>query len=248
MAGMIIEIPWGDEKRVYTDTFGDREHFLGQWGMTPDGRLFRWAFSGGVIGAGERVESAPATAADDQDLAVQAAAAVGDTTVSVTTAGAITVNLYQDGYMFVNDVDGEGHLYAIRSHPVVATGSNTTVFTLHEPIREALTTSSQVGLVKNLYKDVIIGAAASTAGATVGVAPTEVTDNDYFWCQVSGIAAVLAEDSAMVVGSGIEKGVDVAGAFQLHDTSVNLDERNLGEAMNIVAAAGDSSVVILNIL
>ena len=246
MAGTIAEIPWGKEKEVYTDTFGEREHFLGQLGATPDGRMFRWCFSGGAIGAGERVQTAAATAADDQDLATAVAAAVGDMTYSLTTAGVIAANLYEDGYLLINDADGEGHLYAIKDHPAAGAAA-TLVVNLHEPIREATTTASTlVGLVKNPCKDVIIGAAGGNTGASIGVAPTEVTDNDYFWCQVSWVAAVLAEDTAMVIGDGIEKGVDVAGAFQLHDISANTDQRNLGELMQVAPAAGDSAVVLLD--
>lgn len=245
MAGTIIEIPWGMEKQVYTTTFGDREPFLGQLGATPDGRLFRWSFSGGIIGAGERVETSPAVAADDQDLVLQAAAAVGDTTISVTTAGAIPANLYKDGYLFINDGAGEGHLYAIKSHPAT-TGAATLVVTLHEKVREALATATTLlGFVKNPCKDVIIGTAGGNAGASIGVAPTEVTNDDYFWCQVAWVAAVLAEDAAMIIGDGIEKGVDVAGAFQLHDVSANTDQRPLGELMQVAPAAGDSAVVLL---
>jgi len=246
MAGHIIEIPWGAEKAVYTTAFGGREPFLGQWGMTPDGRMFRWAFSGGAIGAGQRVESAPTVAADDMDLAVAAAAAVGATTISVTTAGAIALNLYQDGYIYVNDVDGEGHLYCIRSHPAAANAA-TLVLTLHETVREALTVNSQAGLIRNKYKDVVIGAAGSNVGATVGVAPTEVTDDDYFWCQVAGYTAGLAEDPAWVVGDGLEIGVDVAGAFQLHDVSAETDKRPLGESVAIVPVAGDYGIMDLHI-
>ena len=243
----IVSIPWGMEKEVYTTTFGEHEHFLGAPGMTPDGRLFHWAFSGGAIGAGERVETSPATAADDQDLAVQANGAVGDPTLSITTAGAVAANLYKDGYVMTNDGAGEGHLYAIRSHPAT-TGVATLVLTLHEKLREAVTTATTlVGLVKNPYKDVIIGTAAGNAGAVVGVAPTEVTDNDYFWCQAEGVSVVLAEDAAMVIGDGIELGVDVAGAFQLHDISANTDKRPLGELLQVAPAAGDSACVMLKI-
>ena len=245
MAGLYIELPWGSEKVVYTSTFGDREMFLGQRGMTPDGRTFRWCFSGGAIGAGERVETSPAVAADDQDLAVQTAGAVGDTSLYITTAGAVTVNLYQDGYVFTNDGAGEGHLYGIRSHPVI-TGGGTLLLTLHEPLREAVTTGTTlIGLVKNPYKDVIVGTAAGNAGAVVGVAPTEITDNDYFWAQTSGPAAVLAEATAMVIGDGIEMGVDVAGAFQLYDVSEETNKRPLGELMQVAPGAADSALVIL---
>ena len=246
MSEYSVTIPWGQEKEVYSETFNNREMFLGAIGATPDGRVFRWAYSGGAIGAGERVETSPAVAADDQDLAVQAAGAVGDVTVSITSAATIAADLYKDGYLFTNDGAGEGHVYAIKSMPLV-TGSATVVVTLREKLREAITTSTLVGFVKNPYKDVIIGTAASNAGATVGVAPTEVTDNDYFWCQESGVCAVLAGDAAMVIGDGIECGVNVAGAFQLHDVSAETDKRPLGELMQVAPAAGDSALVILRV-
>ena len=246
MAGTYIEIPWGAEKSVYTTTFGGRELILGQRGITPDGRTFRWAFSGGIIPAGHVVQTAAAVAADDKDVPVAAAAAVGALTVTITAQGTITANLYQDGYLYVNDVDGEGHLYAIKSHPA-GTGSASLVITLWEPIREALTTSSEVGLHMNLFKDVIEHAAGGNTGGAIGVAPTEITDNDYFWCQTSGPCCVLAEDSAMVVGDGVEIGVDVAGAAQLHDVSAETDRMPIGVALLVAPAAGDSAIIDLHL-
>ena len=244
MAGTILELPWGSEKIVYTDSFGAREHFLGQKGMTPDGCLHRWAFSAGAIAAGETVEGAPAVATAVDNLAVQAAAAIGATVVNVTTEAAITADFYADGYIYTTNSAGVGYKYAIRSH-LATTGAATMEITLHEPLIIAWTTSTIVGLMRNPFKDVVVGTAAANAAAILGVANAVVTDNDYFWVQVSGPANVLHEDTAAILGDGVGPGVNIAGAVQLHSSSEDTDKYPLGIEMAIATPAGEHGMIML---
>ena len=250
MSGIIVEIPWGKEKEVYTTTFGNREPILGQWGMTPDGRVFRWAFSGGAIAAGQSVQSAAAVAADDMDLAVAAAAAVGATTISITTVGAISANYYRDGYAYGNDGAGEGQVYGIRSHPA-ASAATTLVLTLHETVREALdTATSLVGLVRNRYMDVVTYPGnTGITGTFLGICPVEVTNDDYFWVQQLGPCAWLDDSaSAGVVGDGVEPSQSTDGAMHLHDVSGETDQPPAGYLGAIAAVATDYGFVDLTSL
>ena len=106
--GELVNIPWGQEKETTTTR---REHPLGAVGMTPDGRCFRWAFSGEAIGAGQLVMQKGAVANHDMDLATATAGSVGDTSITVTLgATAATLNQYEDGALYTNDGTGEGHL------------------------------------------------------------------------------------------------------------------------------------------
>ena len=75
MAGMTVELQWGQEKVVTSETFGVREHFLGQKGMTPDGRTFRWCYSAGAIAAGTVVSTGPGVSTAEDDLVVVTGAA-----------------------------------------------------------------------------------------------------------------------------------------------------------------------------
>src|SRR3989304_2915879 len=99
---------FGWEKKV---TSGSK-HRLGTRMELLDGRVFYYAFSNGVIGAGKLVmQLNHPHASHIKDRQVLAARAIGATTIRFKCTGsAISLNQYQDGLVFVNDVDGEGHV------------------------------------------------------------------------------------------------------------------------------------------
>ncbi len=238
-----VSIPFGQDKVTSTTR---HERKLGTIGYTPDGRKFRWAFSDGTIGAGQVVAAAVAATVHDRDLAVVSAAAVGDMTITLTVgAAAITANDYEDGYLFINDVDGEGHLYCVKSHPAISSGANG-VFTLWEPVREALTTSSQAGIHKNEYKDCVVSPAANV-NPTVGVAPTEIADNTYFWAQVYGMAAVLVEDTITAGQHVTASETNDAGACMAANYGGTAEWQNIGVAYAAVGADTEYGLIHLNI-
>ena len=241
--GELVNIPWGAEKATTTTK---REHPLGAVGMTPDGRCFRWAFAGEAIGAGQLVmQKAPSNTNHANDIPTTAAS-VGATTVTITPAGgALTENQYEDGIIFINDVDGEGHMYAIRSHPA-ADAAAAVVLTLHETVREALTSSSQSGIVENDYKDVEIYDADDIDGPALGVAPAEVANDEYFWLQTRGRASVLIQGT-VVVGDAVEASQTTDGAVCLHDVSANTDQAPVGVVGTEVVATTEYGYVHLNI-
>ena len=243
--GELVNIPWGQEKETTTTR---REHPLGAVGMTPDGRCFRWAFSGEAIGAGQLVMQKGAVANHDMDLATATAGSVGDTSITVTLgATAATLNQYEDGALYTNDGTGEGHLYAIRSNPA-ADASASLVLTLHEKIREATSTSDTLnGLIENAYKDVEIYAADDIDGPALGVAPTEIANDTYFWLQTSGRAAVLIQGT-VVLGDAVEASQTTDGAVCLHDVSANTDQAPLGTCAGIIAVTTDYGYVNLQIV
>lgn len=243
--GELVNIPWGQEKETTTTR---REHPLGAVGMTPDGRCFRWAFSGEAIGAGQLVMQKGAVANHDMDLATATAGSVGDTSITVTLgATAATLNQYEDGALYTNDGTGEGHLYAIRSNPA-ADASASLVLTLHEKIREATSTSDTLnGLIENDYKDVEIYDADDIDGPALGVAPTEIANDTYFWLQTSGRAAVLIQGT-VVNGDAVEASQTTDGAVCLHDVSANTDQAPLGTCAGIIAVTTDYGYVNLQIV
>src|SRR3990167_1572884 len=113
-----------------------QECALGTKIVTSDGRAFRYVKAGATALVPGKLQDGPATVANHTNIAVASAAAAGATTVTVTLgATAATANQYANGVLAVNDVDGEGYTYSIKSHPA-ADSQASLVLTLddNEPI------------------------------------------------------------------------------------------------------------------
>lgn len=183
---------------------------------TADGRSFRYCEVGATALVAGNVYDGPASVANHTNITVQAAAAVGDSTISVTLGATLaTANQYAGGVVVVNDVDGQGHTYGIKSNPA-ADASATLVLTLeaNETVLTALTTSSQVSLVSNQYGSVIIHAASET-GIPVGIAITTAAANSFAWIQTRGPVSILADASVAALGQQVDASTTTNGASTL---------------------------------
>jgi len=149
-------------------------------------RVFRYAYAGGIaLAAGKLMKSAQLPA--EVNKAVAAVAAAGTYVVTVTTVAA---QLYlAGGYMVVNDVNGEGSCYRIKSSAANATTATSTDIVLYDPIAVALTTSSEVELYGSPYYDLDLS--AGVTDHISGIPPIAVTANYYFWLQTWGPCACL---------------------------------------------------------
>jgi hypothetical protein len=180
-------------------------------------QVWRYCKAGGVaLNIAAPVQQAKAAHAEqDDDIVVGAAAAKGATSVELTS----TANLdgspndedddFKDGYLVVNDEAGQGQLLKIKSNEGFSTTDDST-FTLYDPLTVALTTSSQVGLVRNPYYKVI-ATEAVVSGMVIGVPQIAVTAAYYFWCQTGGPAAVVAH-AAVALGTAVVVGTTAAKA------------------------------------
>lgn len=191
-----------------------RKERVGCLRVLEDGRKFRYAKNGALaLVAGAPTEAAAAVAFH-VNLAVAAAAAVGSLSVTVTLGGtAATENQYKDGYLQINDADGEGHQYRIAGHPAQATTTGDLVVSLKDPIKVALTTSSKASLIYNMFSGVVVS--TGTAVAPTGIPPVAVTAAYYFWSQTGGIACA-AVTNAVALGQKLTNAasalLDVAAA------------------------------------
>lgn len=164
---------------------------------TLDGRIYRYAFSGSAALVAGDLLQAPAINSKSINIAVAAAAAAGATSVNVTLASSTaSANEFADGFMVVNDVDGEGIAYRIGGHPASVSTALTGV-NLTEPLIVALTTSSEVSLI-NTFRGVIQSVASTLTGAPVGGADVAYAGSNYFWLHTGGAGSVLNGDSAVV--------------------------------------------------
>lgn len=203
-----VSISSGD---VFTNET-DQQHRLGAMGISEDGRVFRYCKAGGTTLVPGKLQQGPAIAADHQNLTC-AAAAVAATTVTVTLgATAATLNQYAEGLLVINDVDGEGYTYRVKSHPA-ADASATLVVTLDDPILVALTANSQASLYPNPYNGVVVHPTTPT-GPAVGVPVKAITNAKFGWIQSHGWVSCLNGDAALTVGSAVSPSNATAGAVE----------------------------------
>jgi hypothetical protein len=215
---------------------------LGTLAVTADGRKFRYARGGAAdIVAANLLVAANPTAAH-VNMAIAAAAAIGDKTVSVTLgAAAATINQYQDGYLIVNDGVGEGYSYRIAGHAAHA-GSGTLKVRLVDPIEVALTTAgSEVSLVANPYADIVISA-TDQADLPVGIAhcAVDVSVAPYFWVQTGGFATCWA-DEAFDAGDQLTIGTGVAGQVEMLDA---VGEPPIGISLDVAVDTEYRSIML----
>ncbi len=247
---------YGDEK-VVTST---KKYRLGTRMEFRDGRVFYYAFSQGALNAGKLVmQSLITNASHIKDLNVATAAAVStatapSTVINFTNAGsAFGLTQLEDGAVFVNDVDGEGHYYSIRTNLAIGITS-TGDLTLDEDdgIAEALTTNSEIGIRINKFQDCELWDNTAIDGICLGVAPTEVADNRFCWIQSWGSAAVLTSGTVLVGKLVIPKGTGATsdGAMRKYTTvsaaNTGLEFPQIG-SVESVGANSEYSLVHLTI-
>ncbi|KKL23606.1 hypothetical protein LCGC14_2423670 [marine sediment metagenome] len=115
---------------------------------------------------------------------------VRSVTVTLTFDG-VAFDEYKDGLLYVNDVDNQGDVYGISGNDGQGLEGTVTI-SLHTPLRTALTTSSQVSLVRNRYQGVRITETVANE-RTLGASPVAVAASEYFWAQVGGPAVILQD-------------------------------------------------------
>lgn len=209
---MITSLLSPNDIRTSTTT---KELNLGAEGKTIDGRCFRYAQAGAAVLAPGKLAVVATIVANHENIAVAAAVAVEALKVTVTLgATAATENQYAGGTLTINDAAGEGISYLVSGHPA-ADASAALVVTLVEPVKVALTTSSEATLQANVWGGVVISA-VDQADMPAGVATVSVPALSYFWAQTRGVVALLA-DETLPVGKDVTTGSSVAGAVEAVD-------------------------------
>ena len=234
---------YGDEKVTGTTQI----HPLSTRMVLPDGRVYYYGQTDGAQTAGAICQSAVSVPNHDMDLVVNTASA-GDKSLSITLgATAATEDQYKDGYAYVNDGTGEGHIYKIRQHDAINSGAEGT-FNLYDGDTIAVTFAAAaiVGLAKNPYKDFIVYPTTST-GHAVGVVATDFDDDDFGWVQTWGPAAVLC-DVAFVIGNHVRVSDNTAGSGEPLDRDAsNENDEVIGVASLIAPVTTDYGYVNLTI-
>ncbi len=238
--GAQIEIPGTGRMTAPFDFTSNRRFVLGTRMITADGRDFRYGENDATLEIpGNLYQSEVPNAADDA-IAVQATAAVGVKTVSLTSnSEAFVVNEFDGGYFMTEDDAGEGFVYVVANTPA-GNASATVSLTLAHGIEVALTTATTVMVMKHLGKDVIIHPSPMTAAA-YGVAAAAILGNQFGWYQHRGIATV-AKTGTLVIAEAVEAHSTVDGAVV---ESTNGNPAQLGTVQHIGVADTEMAKVVL---
>lgn len=246
----IVYGSYGDQRTAQSTKIGSLP--LGTVLELPDGSKFRHAQNGGTtLAVGLLVQTELAEASHDIDLVVSAAATVGATSISATMAGTVcTLNQYADGYILVNDQQGQGYVYRCKGNTAAASVTAAR-FDLADgdSVQVALlAATSEIGLRVNPYKGVTKWEAGTVEGQVLGLPPVAVTASQYFWCQTRGPAMALA-DSTLAIGAMVVSSTTVDGGVTIWAGSAAATTylvRPIGDCL-AVAASTDYALIDLKL-
>jgi hypothetical protein len=143
----------------------------------------------------------------------------------------------------VSVTPGVGVSYGISGHAAFSGAAPT--INLSDGILVALTTTSRVDLVHNPYLAVVVNPTTITSGP-VGVAVRAITESQFGWLQVAGIANVLA-DGTITVGTDVVASDNAAGAVEITADGTPEILSVVGTAMTGIAT-GNYGAIKLNLL
>jgi len=207
--------------------------------------IFRYGQLGGTaVTAGKLVQHA-AVIANHTNCAATAATAAGETAISIETAGDtdMTLNQYADGYLWVNDVNGEGQTMRVQSNPAHDHSSDpSVVITTYDELATALTTNSELSLIANPQTGLIV-APTTESGAVMGATVIDMQASYFGWFTTSGPQALLTVGTVVVGNTCVRAGASTAGAVAPATDNL-LSE--IGEVM-AARAASEYALIWMNI-
>lgn len=200
---------------IYHPTI-DQRYMLGCKLEFNDGRLFRYCENGtpalakALMTQGEIIKDGWV---DESQATNGVAAAIGDKSITVALTTALAAHDLDNGWLCVRDGTGQGELYGIKSHTI---GTAPVIQLSDEGGIRAVTVASaltQITLIKNSYKDVVVVPAAAGTQMPTGVPLTAVTGDYFFWAQRKGECPMMMDwHSSGVLVAGNMCGEPVDGA------------------------------------
>lgn len=199
---------------------------LGRWPLghrlvLPDGRTHRFALNDGTVEVAGNLYQSVVGLDDHQNRAPDVARAIGATEISATLTGtAAAVDIYSEGICHIMDTPGLGYAYrVIRAKTAgganvasVASGVLTVLLDSNETVQVALTTGSNVTFSRNRFHQVLIHPGPPT-GNLAGFSPGVCAADRFYWSQVSGESAALAQDT-LLRGLPVQAGIDDNGSVE----------------------------------
>ena len=205
--------------------------------------VYRYVGIGGTAVTAGKLLQQPAVVSDHANMSATAAVAAGETAISVETGGTdITLNQYANGYLWVNDVAGEGQMLRVKSNPAHDHSADPSiVITCYDALATALTTNSQLTLLADPSNDLIVAPAAET-GALMGATVIDMTADYYGWAVISGPAALLTVGTLVVGNAAVRSGGTAGGVAPATDNVL----MEVGDVM-AVSANTEYSLINMNL-
>ena len=202
---------------------------------------YRYVGIGGTAVTAGKLLQQPAVVSDHANMSATAAVAAGETAISVETGGTdITLNQYANGYLWVNDVAGEGQMLRVKSNPAHDHSADPSiVITCYDALATALTTNSQLTLLADPSNDLIVAPAAET-GALMGATVIDMTADYYGWAVISGPAALLTVGTLVVGNAAVRSGGTAGGVAPATDNV-------LMEVGDVMAVSANTEYSLINI-
>ena len=205
--------------------------------------VYRYVEVGGTgVTAGKLLQH-KAIVSDHANMTATAAVDAGETAISVETGGTdLTLNQYAGGYLWVNDVNGEGQCLRVKSNPVHDHSDDPSVIiTCYDDLKTALTTSSQLSLIENPNSNLIVAPAAET-GALMGATVVDMTADYFGWAVIKGPAALLTVGTLVVGNVAVRSGGTAGGVAPATDNVL----QEVGDVM-AVSATTEYSLININL-
>ena len=205
--------------------------------------VYRYVGIGGSAVTAGKLLQQPAVVSDHANMTATAAVAAGETAISVETGGTdITLNQYAGGYLWVNDVNGEGQMLRVKSNPAHDHSDDPSiVITCYDALVTALTTSSQLTLLADPSNDLIVAPATET-GALMGATVIDMTADYFGWAVISGPAALLTVGTLVVGNAAVRSGGTAGGVAPATDNVL----MEVGDVM-AVSANTEYSLINMNL-
>ena len=215
--------PYGENNSTYANAGNANlgRFPLGHTLILPDGREYKFTLNDGTAEVAGNLYQSVAAVANHTNRPVDTARAIGATAVSATLTGtAAGADIYAEGIVHINDVTGEGYSYRIKraftaneAHAsAVASGVLTVNLTAGESVQVALDTTSEATFTRNRYHQTTIHVSPPTAALT-GVSPGVAAADRFYWSQVKGYAAVLA-NLTLLAGLPVQADIATNGAVE----------------------------------
>lgn len=215
--------PYGAQYETFAEPAGGNAGHrpLGFKLILPDDRTYRYSLAGTVARVAASLYQSVAPVTDHQNVAADVVRAIGATSISATLGATLAaIDIYSEGIVHINDAAGEGYAHRIKramaegqAHAAVAaSGILTVTLEAGESVQVALTALSEMTFSRNRFHATLIHQSPPTA-RLAGVSPGVAAALRYYYSQVEGEAAVLA-DGTLYAGLPVQASITVDGAVE----------------------------------
>ena len=220
---------------------------LGTRLVLQDGRGFRFGENSATVLVVARLCQAAVPTASQLNQTVNVAGVINDRTIDMVNGAVdITADLYYEGVAYVNEGAGAGYLYLIDTHAAFTDLTAQMPLAPGYALQVATTTASNVSLIRNLYKAIIVHPSPPTQ-ALVGVAMKPHAASAFGWFQTQGYGPILT-DGTIVNGDVVVPSDTVDGAVEALPGTYTAANHELPHPFIVQDARADTEISLVKMM